>query len=105
LGSKGSLDFSAPLNDSKTVKYRLNISYENYESFSDFVNGERFLVSPILTWDISPNTSIDFCGQYVSDRETTDEGLVTDLTINLRKTCQLSTSYNTSNLIPEDLVL
>jgi iron complex outermembrane receptor protein len=73
---RSNLDFSAPLNDAKTVKYRLNISYENYESFRDFVNGERFLVSPILTWDISPNTSIDFYGQYVRDRETTDEGLV-----------------------------
>jgi iron complex outermembrane recepter protein len=73
---QGGIDFSAPLNESKTVRYRLNVSYENYESFRDFVNGDRFLVSPILTWDISPNTSIDFYGQYVSERETTDEGLV-----------------------------
>ncbi|HEY9769897.1 MAG TPA: TonB-dependent receptor [Coleofasciculaceae cyanobacterium] len=73
---RGDLDVSGPLNDSKTVRYRLNLSYENYESFRDFVNGERFLVSPTLTWDIGANTSINFYGQYVSDRETTDEGLV-----------------------------
>ncbi|MGL6338573.1 MAG: TonB-dependent siderophore receptor, partial [Waterburya sp.] len=73
---QGAIDFSSPLNESKTVRYRFNLSYENYESFRDFVNGESFLVSPIVTWDISPNTSIDFYGQYVSDRETTDEGLV-----------------------------
>jgi len=73
---QGALDFSAPLNESKTLKYRLNLSYENYESFRDSVNGERFLVSPIITWDISPDTSMDFYGQYVSDRETTDEGLL-----------------------------
>ena len=29
-----------------------------------------------MTWDIDANTSINFYGQYVSDRETTDEGLV-----------------------------
>ncbi len=72
---QGALDFSGPLNESKTVKYRLNLSYENYESFRDFVNGERFLVSPTLTWDISKNTSINFYGQYVSDRETIDSGI------------------------------
>ncbi len=72
---QGALDLSGPLNESKTVKYRLNLSYENYESFRDFVNGERFLVSPALTWDIDKNTSIDFYGQYTSDRETVDNGI------------------------------
>ncbi len=73
---RGDLDFSGPLNESKTVKYRLNASYENYGSFRDFVDGESLVVSPTLTWDISPNTSINFYGQYTSDRETIDEGLV-----------------------------
>lgn len=72
---QSALDLSGPLNELKTVKYRLNLSYENYESFRDFVNGERFLVSPALTWDISKNTSIDFYGQYTSDRETIDSGI------------------------------
>ena len=72
---QGALDFSAPLNESKTVKYRLNLSYENYESFRDFVDGERFLVSPTLTWDIGKNTSINFYGQYTSDTETIDSGI------------------------------
>lgn len=72
---RGDLDFSEPLNDSRTVSYRLNVSYENYDSFRDFVNGERFIVSPILSWDIGTNTSIDFFGQYISDRETIDQGI------------------------------
>ncbi|MEM7593899.1 MAG: TonB-dependent siderophore receptor [Cyanobacteria bacterium P01_A01_bin.83] len=72
---EGAIDLSGPLNESKTVKYRLNLSYENYESFRDFVNGERFLVSPALTWDIGQNTTIDFYGQYVSDQETVDSGI------------------------------
>ena len=75
---QGALDFSAPLNESKTVKYRLNLSYENYESFRDFVNGERFLASPNLTWDIGNNTSINFFGQYISESETTDDGFPAD---------------------------
>ncbi|MEO0836219.1 MAG: TonB-dependent siderophore receptor [Cyanobacteria bacterium J06642_3] len=72
---EAAIDLSGPLNESKTVKYRLNLSYENYESFRDFVNGERFLASPALTWDIGKNTTIDFYGQYVSDQETVDSGI------------------------------
>ncbi|VEP13007.1 conserved exported hypothetical protein [Hyella patelloides LEGE 07179] len=75
---EGAVDISGPLNESKTVKYRLNLSYENYESFRDFVNGERFLVSPTLTWDIGENTSINFFGQYISESETTDDGFPAD---------------------------
>lgn len=73
---RGDLDFSGPLTDDKTVRYRLNLSYENYGSFRDFVYGERFIISPVLTWDIGPNTSLNFYGQYTRNRETIDEGLV-----------------------------
>jgi iron complex outermembrane recepter protein len=73
---RGAIDFSGPLNDSRTVRYRLNVGYENYGSFRDFVDGERFIISPTLTWDISPNTSINFYGQYTTIQETLDEGLV-----------------------------
>ncbi|MBD2314169.1 TonB-dependent siderophore receptor [Desertifilum sp. FACHB-1129] len=73
---QGAIDFSGPLNADRSLRYRLNVSYDNYGSFRNFVNGERLLVSPILTWDITPNTSIDFYGQYTRDRETIDEGIV-----------------------------
>jgi iron complex outermembrane receptor protein len=34
------------------------------------------VISPVVSWDISPNTTLDFYGQYTSNRETIDEGLV-----------------------------
>jgi len=72
---RGDLDLSGPLNDDRSVRYRLNMSYENYDSFRDFVEGERFIVSPILTWDIGEDTSLDLYGQFIRDRETIDEGI------------------------------
>ncbi|MCM1982900.1 TonB-dependent siderophore receptor [Lyngbya confervoides] len=71
----GAVDLSGPLNAQKNLKYRLNLSYENYGSFRDFVNGERFIVSPILTWEINDKASLDVFGQYAYNRETIDEGL------------------------------
>lgn len=72
---RGAIDLSGPLNKSKSVKYRLNFSYENFGSFRDFVDGERLIISPIVTWEIGPNTSLDIFGQYAYNRETIDDGI------------------------------
>ena len=72
---RGALDFSGPLDEAGDVKYRLNLSYENAGSFRDFVDSERLLISPIVTWDISPETSLDVYGQYSYDQETPDGGI------------------------------
>lgn len=74
----GALDLSGPLTETGDVRYRLNLSYENYGSFRDFIDGERLQVSPILAWDINENTSLDVFGQYTYDRETIDEGIPFD---------------------------
>ena len=72
---RGAIDLSGPLNDSKTVRYRLNASYDNYGSFRDFVDGDRFSITPTVTWDISPDTSLNVYARYVTEQETVDEGL------------------------------
>lgn len=69
-------DLSAPLNEDKSIKYRLNFSYENYGSFRDFVDGDRIVVAPIISWQMGERTNLNFYGQYVGNRETLDEGLV-----------------------------
>jgi iron complex outermembrane recepter protein len=73
---EGAIDLSGPLTSDSALRYRLNVSYENFDSFRDLVDGNQLLISPIITWDISPNISLDVYGQYTSDRETIDEGLV-----------------------------
>ncbi|ESA33725.1 hypothetical protein N836_20705 [Leptolyngbya sp. Heron Island J] len=72
---RGAVDLSGPISESGDVRYRLNASYENYGSFRDFVDGRRFQVSPIVAWDIGPNTSLDVHGQYTYFQETIDEGI------------------------------
>ncbi|WP_414620429.1 TonB-dependent siderophore receptor [Calothrix sp. CCY 0018] len=72
---RGAIDLSGPLNDSKTVRYRLNASYDDYGSFRDFVDGDRFSITPTVTWDISPDTSLNVYARYVTERETIDLGL------------------------------
>ncbi|MEM8545455.1 MAG: TonB-dependent siderophore receptor, partial [Cyanobacteria bacterium P01_H01_bin.119] len=72
---RGAVDLSGPLNADGTVRYRLNLSYENEDSFRDFVERERVLISPIVAWDIGPSTALEIYGQYAYDRETIDGGI------------------------------
>lgn len=53
------LDLTGPLNDDKTLLYRLNIGYENAGSFRDLQGGEVYMIAPSLTFLPSPKTSVN----------------------------------------------
>ena len=55
---RGTADLSGPLNDSGTVRYRLNLAAGTEGSFIDFYDRDRYLISPVVTWDISENTRL-----------------------------------------------
>jgi iron complex outermembrane receptor protein len=71
-----SIDLSGPLNPERTVRYRLNAAYESSESFRDFTEIDRIFVAPVLTWDISDNTTLTFEAEYLKDSRPLDRGLV-----------------------------
>ncbi|MHC5769084.1 MAG: TonB-dependent siderophore receptor [Nostoc sp.] len=54
------LDISGPLNSDKTLLYRLDVSYFNTESFVDFFNSQRYLIAPVVSWQIDRNTKVTF---------------------------------------------
>lgn len=60
----GSGDLSGPLNESKSLKYRLNFAAETNDTFIDGVSRERYLVNPVLSWEIGKNTDITFEAEY-----------------------------------------
>jgi iron complex outermembrane recepter protein len=62
---RGALDLSGPLNDSKTVLYRLNTSYRNSGSFIDFFDSEYFSVSPVIDFKIGERTNLILDGEYL----------------------------------------
>ena len=59
------IDVTGPLNESKTLLFRINGAYENTESFRDFVRGQRYFVAPVFTWNAGNHTSITIDGEYV----------------------------------------
>ncbi|MBN4005220.1 TonB-dependent siderophore receptor [Nostoc sp. LPT] len=60
----GAIDLSGPLNDSKTVLYRLNASAGTNESFIDFYEQQQYLIAPTLSWQISDRTKLTLEASY-----------------------------------------
>lgn len=69
------MDVTGPLNESKTLRFRLNGAYENTESFRDIVRGQRYFVAPVFTWIAGDRTTITIDGEYIRDRRTPDSGI------------------------------
>ena len=67
---EAALDFSGSLNQSKTVAYRLNASYDRSDTFFDpgDVDIDRFSVAPVISWQIGEQTKLSFEGLYLDSR-------------------------------------
>jgi iron complex outermembrane receptor protein len=64
----GAIDLTGPLNDSKTLLYRLNASAQRSDTFIDFSEIERYQIAPVLTWRIGERTTLTFEGDYQNRR-------------------------------------
>ncbi len=69
---KPTIDFYGPIN--KFIAYRINASYENSESFRDYVKNERIYFNPSLLFKISDKTQITAQGDYLDADWTPDFG-------------------------------
>jgi len=71
----GSVDFTSPLNDSKTLLYRFNASASSTNTFVDFVDIQRYFIAPALTWKIGQNTTLNLEAEYFDTRQRNDRGI------------------------------
>jgi iron complex outermembrane recepter protein len=68
------IDATGPITDDKSLLYRVNLAYENKDSFRDFVEGERVSVAPRLQWNISESTQANFFLDYLHNDISPDIG-------------------------------
>jgi iron complex outermembrane recepter protein len=55
---QGTIDFSGPLNDSKTALYRFNAGYRSNQSFIDFNEARKFFIAPSLSFNLGQKTDL-----------------------------------------------
>ncbi|MEA5600481.1 TonB-dependent siderophore receptor [Nostoc sp. UHCC 0252] len=58
------IDLTGPLTEDKSLLYRLNVAYENADSFRDFTRNDSFFIAPALTWKIGPRTNLALEFEY-----------------------------------------
>ncbi|MGJ5632816.1 TonB-dependent siderophore receptor [Nostoc sp. CALU 1950] len=66
---RGAVDLSGPLNDSKTVLYRLNTAYRNSGSFIDSYSSESLSLSPVISVAIGERTNLTLSADYIETRD------------------------------------
>ena len=69
---RATLDTTGPL--SETVDYRLNMAWQDNEGFRDFTENEAQFISPVVTWRLSPLTSLTFEFEYARKQSNMDRG-------------------------------
>ncbi|MEQ1635171.1 MAG: TonB-dependent receptor [Methylococcales bacterium] len=52
-----SIDATGAITDDKNLLYRMNFAYENSGSFREFGDNDKVFFSPVLQWNISPQTT------------------------------------------------
>ncbi len=74
-------DITGPLTlggDDETLAYRLVVAYENSGDFRDFIERDRLLINPSMTWEISDNSRLTVYAEYMQDAYTQDRGQILD---------------------------
>lgn len=67
------LDLNVPL--SAGAAFRVNGIYEGFESFRDFVDGERFGINPYIAADLGGGWKVGLSYEYVDDDRVPDRGV------------------------------
>lgn len=71
----GSVDFTGPLNNSETLLYRFVAGASTTGTFIDFFDRQNYIIAPSLSWQITPDTRINFEGEYTIAEQPNDRGL------------------------------
>lgn len=69
---RGMADLSGPLNESGTLRYRLNLAAGTEGSFVDFYDRDRYVAAVVLDWQLSEDTKLMFDAEYSRFRQNTN---------------------------------
>jgi iron complex outermembrane recepter protein len=78
---QGTLDFSGPITEDGSVSYRLNASIFGTDTFIDEIAINRYLLAPVITWNIDDRTDLTFEAEYLDAQYPNERGLPIEGTI------------------------
>ena len=69
-------DSTGAITADNKLLYRINLSYENADSYRDFASTDSFFIAPSLTWNISDQTQVNLDLEYQHFDDHSDSGTV-----------------------------
>lgn len=72
---RGTLDATGALDEAGRLSYRLNLIGEAGQTFRDHVEGERYGVTPMLSWQVSDATRVTLEADILRNNRPLDRGL------------------------------
>nr|WP_238192586.1 TonB-dependent siderophore receptor [Methylobacterium frigidaeris] len=73
---RGTVDSGGALNEDGTLLYRFNLAAGRQNSFRDFVDGDRLLVAPVVSWQVTPDTKVTVETEFLRNRTVFDRGVI-----------------------------
>ncbi len=73
---RGTVDAGGALDQDGTLLYRFNLAAGRQNSFRDFVDGDRLLVAPVVSWQVTPDTKVTVETEFLRNRAVFDRGVV-----------------------------
>ncbi len=73
---RGTVDSGGALNEDGTLLYRFNLAAGRQNSFRDFVDSDRLLVAPVISWQVTPDTRITVETEFLRNRIVFDRGVI-----------------------------
>lgn len=64
------VDTGGPLNDDKSIRYRLPLHYYNSDRDRQYAHSERIYAAPVVSWNIFPQTRLELSGEFLKVNET-----------------------------------
>ncbi|RVU14228.1 TonB-dependent siderophore receptor [Methylobacterium oryzihabitans] len=74
--TRGTIDAGGALNEEGTLLYRFNLAAQGAGSFRDFVDSDRLLVAPVVSWQVTPDTRITVETEFLRNRVVFDRGVI-----------------------------
>jgi iron complex outermembrane recepter protein len=71
---RATADFTGPMTSDKKVLYRVNLGYENAESFRDYTPSKTFVVAPSVSFIPNDNTRLNIDMVYTQNNGVLDRG-------------------------------
>ena len=71
-----SMDITGPILKDRSLRYRLNTSFERQDSFRDHVHSAASFAAPSIAWDLSKKLTLNLEAVFKGSKATDDAGLV-----------------------------